>query len=288
MAQSFPFPRQWKSARSSESFLDSGHRRAETDLAVSTAQFLLQVKLVYQLNEEADEKLSCCISSPMVRRWRTFEWIYSAIDYPWFSKRVFVEYLNHVGLGHIPRLTRVEWGVIRREKLKQDRDSVRRHYFELRAGIREGLLTDLARPLSVGNRVIALHPKSRELHDGSVLTVDQDKCRVQFDRPELGVEFFMRKEIEIKRVEAAAENTSEWLGCPATVIAWLAPAVVGRNVLWSPAVVGRRRAWVSNCGGSATWLYKSGLFRTAVLWVSSSSVQRINGNAGLGLNLWQW
>jgi hypothetical protein len=25
-----------------------------------------------------------------------------------------VEYLNHVGLGHIPRLTRVEWGVIRR------------------------------------------------------------------------------------------------------------------------------------------------------------------------------
>lgn len=25
-----------------------------------------------------------------------------------------MEYLNHVGLGHIPRLTRVEWGVIRR------------------------------------------------------------------------------------------------------------------------------------------------------------------------------
>jgi hypothetical protein len=38
MAQSFPFPRQWKSARSSESFLDNGHRIAETDLAVSIAQ----------------------------------------------------------------------------------------------------------------------------------------------------------------------------------------------------------------------------------------------------------
>lgn len=25
-----------------------------------------------------------------------------------------MEYLNHVGLGHVPRLTRVEWGVIRR------------------------------------------------------------------------------------------------------------------------------------------------------------------------------
>ena len=50
----------------------------------------------------------------MVRRWCTFEWFYSAIDYPWFAKREFDEYLNHVGLGHIPRLTRVEWGVIRR------------------------------------------------------------------------------------------------------------------------------------------------------------------------------
>ncbi|KAL9393127.1 hypothetical protein Peur_012412 [Populus x canadensis] len=152
------------------------------------------------------DKLSCVVSSPMVRRWCTYEWFYSAVDYPWFSRREFVEYLNHVGLGHIPRLTRVEWGVIRsslgkprrfserflheeREKLQQYRESVRKHYMELRTGLREGLPTDLARPLSVGQRVIAIHPKTRELHDGSVLTVDHDRCRVQFDRAELGVEF---------------------------------------------------------------------------------------------------
>ncbi|KAF8387887.1 hypothetical protein HHK36_026549 [Tetracentron sinense] len=154
------------------------------------------------------EKISYCLSSPLVRRWCAFEWFYSAIDYPWFAKREFVEYLNHVGLGHVPRLTRVEWGVIRsslgkprrlseqflreeKEKLEQYRESVRTHYTELRAGIREGLPTDLARPLSVGQRVIALHPKTREIHDGSVLTVDRNRCRVQFDRPELGVEFVM-------------------------------------------------------------------------------------------------
>ncbi|KAF5184492.1 Always early [Thalictrum thalictroides] len=154
------------------------------------------------------EKLSSCLSSQMLRRWCAFEWFYSAIDYPWFAKREFVEYLNHVGLGHVPRLTRVEWGVIRsslgkprrlskqflheeKEKLEQYRESVRTHYTELRAGIREGLPTDLAQPLSVGQRVIACHPKTRELHDGSVLTVDRNKCRVQFDRPELGVEFVM-------------------------------------------------------------------------------------------------
>ncbi|CAK7333147.1 unnamed protein product, partial [Dovyalis caffra] len=153
-------------------------------------------------------KLSNCLSRYLVRRWCVFEWFYSAIDYPWFAKREFVEYLEHVGLGHIPRLTRVEWGVIRsslgkprrfseqflkeeKEKLNQYRESVREHYAQLRAGTRDGLPTDLARPLSVGQRIVALHPKTSEIHDGSVLTVDHSRFRVQFDRPELGVEFVM-------------------------------------------------------------------------------------------------
>ncbi|XP_073053694.1 protein ALWAYS EARLY 3-like isoform X1 [Primulina eburnea] len=151
-------------------------------------------------------KLSNCLVNSRLRRWCTYEWLYSAIDSPWFAKREFVEYLYHVGLGHVPRLTRAEWGVIRsslgrprrfseqflkeeKQKLNQYRNSVRKHYTELREGVREGLPTDLARPLSVGQRVIAIHPKTREIHDGSVLTVYHSKCRVQFDRHELGVEF---------------------------------------------------------------------------------------------------
>jgi hypothetical protein len=154
------------------------------------------------------EKLSHCLSNSLFRRWCRFEWFYSAIDYPWFAQNEFVEYLNYVKLGHIPRLTREEWGVIRgslgkprrlsayflkdeRMKLAKYRDSVREHYSSLLTGKLEGLPTDLARPLTVGQRVIACHPKSRELHDGSVLTVDGDRCRVQFDRPELGVEFVL-------------------------------------------------------------------------------------------------
>lgn len=71
------------------------------------------------------------------------------------------------------------------------RESVRTHYHELRTGFREGLPADLARPLTVGQKVIARHPKTREIHDGSILTVDRSRCRVQFDRPELGVELVM-------------------------------------------------------------------------------------------------
>ncbi|KAH1116387.1 hypothetical protein GYH30_046020 [Glycine max] len=98
--------------------------------------------------------------------------------------------LDHVGLGHVPRLTRIEWGVIRstssistlmqfswqttkiseqflieeKNKLNQYRESVRSHYAEILSGTKEGLPTDLAQPLIVG----------------SVLT-----------SPELGVEFVM-------------------------------------------------------------------------------------------------
>ncbi|CAN4095685.1 unnamed protein product [Withania somnifera] len=179
-------------------------RTEQSDSAQSTAQ----IPVENQVNLPVKEKTSNCLSKHQVRSWCIYEWFYSAIDYPWFTKKEFVEYLDHVGLGHVPRLTRVEWGVIRsslgrprrfseqfldeeREKLNQYRDSVRTHYNELREGTREGLPADLARPLSVGQRVIAIHPKTREIHDGSVLTVDRSRCRIQFDRQELGVEFVM-------------------------------------------------------------------------------------------------
>ncbi|XP_019179816.1 PREDICTED: protein ALWAYS EARLY 3-like isoform X2 [Ipomoea nil] len=165
------------------------------------------------------KRLSNCLSDDHVRKWCMFEWFYSAIDYPWFAKKEFVEYLHHVGLGHVPRLTRVEWSVIRsslgkprrfsvqflkeeKEKLNQYRESVRRHYTELCEGTREGLPTDLARPLSVGQRVIAIHPKTMEIHDGSVLTVDHSRCRIQFDLPDLGVEF-------VKDIDCMPQNPYE-------------------------------------------------------------------------------
>ncbi|GFZ14022.1 DNA binding protein [Actinidia rufa] len=166
----------------------------------------LPVPSVHDASLNLKDKLSNSLSNNHLRRWCAFEWFYSAIDYPWFAKREFVEYLNHVGLGHVPRLTRVEWGVIKsslgkprrfskqflkeeKEKLNHYRDSVRTHYTELRAGTREGLPTDLAKPLSVGQRVMAIHPRTKQIHDGNVLTVDHSRCRVQFDRTELGVEF---------------------------------------------------------------------------------------------------
>ncbi|CAH2055030.1 unnamed protein product [Thlaspi arvense] len=183
-----------KSLQERDKSSDTIHKASRSSRSLSEQELFLK------------DKLSTSLLYPLARRRCIFEWFYSAIDHPWFAKMEFVDYLNHVGLGHIPRLTRLEWSVIKsslgrprrfserflqeeREKLKQYRESVRSHYTELRTGAREGLPTDLARPLAVGNRVIAIHPKTREIHDGKILTVDHNKCNVLFD--DLGVELVM-------------------------------------------------------------------------------------------------
>ena len=75
-----------------------------------------------------------------------------------------------------------------REKLETYRNLVRKHYQDVRMGHLGGLPIDLPRPLMVGQRVIARHPKTKEHCKGSILTVDWNKCRVQFELQEMGVE----------------------------------------------------------------------------------------------------
>uniref|UniRef100_A0A453E5U3 DIRP domain-containing protein n=1 Tax=Aegilops tauschii subsp. strangulata TaxID=200361 RepID=A0A453E5U3_AEGTS len=160
-------------------------------------------------NEGADnlqaKKLLHCLSSESLRRWCTYEWFYSAVDYPWFMNNEFVNYLNFAKLSHLSRLTRSEWSTIRsslgkprrfsnhflaveKEKLEDYRQNVRKYYAELSDGLRDSLPTDLARPFSVGQHVIVRHPSTRELADGKVVIMERDCYKVQFDSPDLGVD----------------------------------------------------------------------------------------------------
>ncbi|KAH9298276.1 hypothetical protein KI387_029958, partial [Taxus chinensis] len=146
-----------------------------------------------------------CLSSAKLRQWCLYEWFYSAIDLPWFERNEFVEYLNHAGLGNVPRLTCIEWAVIRsslgkprrlstqflqeeREKLDQYRKAVRKIHRDVHTGVCNVFPADLALPFSVGQQVIVCHPKTREIHSGTILTVGWNRCTVQFHRAELGVE----------------------------------------------------------------------------------------------------
>jgi len=42
-------------------------------------------------------------------------------------------------------------------------------------------------PLTVSQRVLAVHPKTKELRTAQLLTCDARQFHAQFDRPELGV-----------------------------------------------------------------------------------------------------
>ncbi|CAL4915756.1 unnamed protein product [Urochloa decumbens] len=166
-------------------------------------------KVHMSCNEGSDNvkarKLLHCLSSESLRRWCTYEWFYSAVDFPWFMDNDFAKYLNHPYLRHITRLTRPEWSIIRsyrgkprrfsdnflaveRQQLEDYRKEVRSYYAQLTDGSLDSLPADVARPFSIGQQVIVRHPCSRELCDGKVATVEQDCCNVQFDNPELGID----------------------------------------------------------------------------------------------------
>ncbi|KAL5712966.1 hypothetical protein ACHQM5_015086 [Ranunculus cassubicifolius] len=181
------------------------HNRTKSPESIGNAQRSDQSASLHDRPQSLKEGLFHCLSSQAVQRWCAFEWFYSSVDYPWFANREFVAYLNHVNLAHIPKLTRVEWGVIRsslgrarrfshnflmeeKKKLEEYREFVRGHYAQLRSGTVKAIPSDLVRPLRVGQCVIARHPKIRGIFNGKVLTVEHNKCRVQFDRVELGVQ----------------------------------------------------------------------------------------------------
>lgn len=109
----------------------------------------------------------------------------------WYFTNYFIYMLLLCSSLGRPRRFSEQFLTEEKHKLNQYRESVRSHYAEVLAGTKEGLPADLAQPLIVGQRVIAIHPKTREIHDGSILTVDHCRYRVQFDQHELGVEFVM-------------------------------------------------------------------------------------------------
>lgn len=124
--------------------------------------------------------------------------------------------LENANLGQVARLPRTQWRVVRaafgrarrlslpflreeRTELEEWRELVRSRHADMRSGQAQaqaaaGLAppppTDppVPPPLTVGQRVFALHRRTRDMHLGSILTLGRSSYRVQFDRPELGVE----------------------------------------------------------------------------------------------------
>jgi len=160
-----------------------------------------------RLAQTPQERLRNALLSPKLRRWCQFEWFYSAIDRPWFAQNEFMEYLDHLGMSQVTRLTRAEWCMIRASLgrprrlslpfLREERQKLENYRKEARLWYQKpGDLPDtFPGPLLVGQSVVAVHPKTRQMHDGQVLTVDRDKARVQFHCVQLGSELVADTEV---------------------------------------------------------------------------------------------
>lgn len=150
--------------------------------------------------------------SPKLLQWCKAEWFYSYIDKGFFSHNEFEEALKVLKLNEIECFTKYEFQLIRsifgrprrfsgnfvnqeRKKLGKYREAMKvlqqgkvlpSTYHDMLPYIKMNKPNSSSR-LMVGQRVLAIHPCTRELRSGSILTLDSSRYHIQFDRPELGV-----------------------------------------------------------------------------------------------------
>jgi hypothetical protein len=143
-----------------------------------------------------------------MRHWCLYEWFYAGIDQGYFKHNDFIDELAKLGIGHVSKMSRVEWGEVRGAMgrprrlsaafLREERKKLSMYRRDVRM-IQQGnpdaftfqrvALYNIPAPITVGQHVTALHPKNSTLQTGSILTADVSNAvyRVQFDKPELGV-----------------------------------------------------------------------------------------------------
>jgi DIRP/Myb-like DNA-binding domain len=175
--------------------------------------------------------------SVKLRKFCTNEFFYSGIDRPWYLDTTMTELVQHVGLLPGTKLTRKEWSALRsalgrprrlsnaflresRTKLEIHRKTTRNFYSQ--DHMDPAIAATLPRQVAVGQKVIARHPLTRQLHDGTVLTAGFNNYRIQFYRRDLGVE--MVRDIDVMPSEP-------WDNLPMSLLAARPRMVIGGRLI---------------------------------------------------------
>ena len=144
--------------------------------------------------------------------WCKCEWFYSYVDKGFFQLNEFMDCVKGLGVEVQEAMPLSHWRTIRhvlgkprrfstkfiseeRRRLKKYREAVKvlqqgkvlpPDYHDLLPylNLTPGNVTP---KLMVGTKVLAVHPRTKEVRSGSILTLDATKYHVQFDLPELGV-----------------------------------------------------------------------------------------------------
>jgi DIRP len=157
-------------------------------------------------------KLINCLNGS-ARSWAIHEFFYSDLDRPWYSSNTFAKEAAKLGIPPAAKLTRGDWGVVRRtirrrprrfskkfilSQLKE-RNEFRNIVRQLQRNPDEANRTGYAipAPIRVGATVTAYNKRFLILHRGVVLFHDAVNARflVQFERSELGFQFCSDTEV---------------------------------------------------------------------------------------------
>ena len=187
----------------SKKLLEGCSRRSFPNFEHSAGTYLCD----YATNKSEEPSVS-----PKFLQWCKAEWFYSYIDRAFFSHNEFEEVLRVLKLSESELFTKYEFQLIRniigrprrfscaflsqeRKKLAKYREAVKviqqgkilpSTYHDMLPYINLNKPSTSSR-LMVGQRALAIHPATRELRSGSILTLDSSRYHIQFDRPELGV-----------------------------------------------------------------------------------------------------
>jgi hypothetical protein len=188
---------------SSQNVLDSTSNRIFPNFTHCSSHFL---------HDYATSKVDDQAISMKFLQWCKAEWFYSYIDRGFFSYNEFEDCLKSLKLSEVEYLPKSDFSLIRsslgrprrfstafitqeRRKLGKYREAVKvlqqgkvlpAVYHDLINYINLSHSGSNSR-LMVGQKVLAVHPQTREVRSGLVLTLDSSRYHIQFDRPELGV-----------------------------------------------------------------------------------------------------
>lgn len=142
------------------------------------------------------------------------EFFYSEADRAWCAQDGMQGVLDSLGVGGTALLQADEWWAVRSLLGKKPRrlstSFLRDSRVDLHLYRKEYYATSGS--LAVAQRVSAIHPESLEIHDGRILSIVEDSCRVQFDRTDLGVRAVPKHAIVAKQ-----ETPVEQFGTPRPV-----------------------------------------------------------------------
>jgi DIRP len=178
-----------------QSSTSSKRQRSSTPSSLQSESLLFLSHDLRDAGQQLERRLKSVLAQPLLRRWCTYEWFYSNIDYAYLHEQnEFKEILESEGIA-VQRATRAEWRRIRanlgkprrlsKAFLAQERRNLELNRQRIRL-VRDGGQVDppmlhIPAPLPANTEVLCVHPSTNDVLRGVILEVHGHSSVIRFD-----------------------------------------------------------------------------------------------------------